>query len=91
MLTVQESTIGIPELAEDAFGQVYPNPASERISISMPLNSDVSVYDNTGRKILETSTNNETMVMDVSNLEQGIYFLHIYFDGQTVSRTFLKK
>lgn len=91
MLTVQESTIGIPELAEKAFGQVYPNPASDRIYISLPLNSDATIYDNTGRKIVETSADSETMVFDVSSLNQGVYFLHLHFDGQTATRTFLKK
>jgi hypothetical protein len=91
MLTVQESTIGVPEMADETLFNVYPNPATDKINIALTENAVVSIFDNSGRIIREVTASDETLILDVSGLEQGIYFLRINSNGKLTTRTFIKK
>ena len=90
-LTVNESNVGITENIEDLAGHIYPNPASEYINIKLPLHAAVKVIDNIGREIMSFTTSAETTKLDISSLEQGIYYMQIQSDGQVVARSFLKR
>lgn len=91
MLTVEESTIGVPELAGRESVGIYPNPATERINVVLPPNSIVNLLDNSGRMIRSIQSVNEMLQIDVSNLEQGIYYLQIKADNINTAIPFIKK
>jgi len=90
-LEVAESNIGIAENLDQAVGTLYPNPATDIIHLNVPSNSEVRVYDNAGRAVLSMTTDQAVQEMDVSALQQGIYFVQIAFDGQYASRSFVKR
>lgn len=81
-------TINIPTEVKIEKVIFYPNPAKESITIeldnSLEINN-VSAYDITGRQIqlryelLELSS----MVIDISLLNKGLYFIQIIDDGNT--------
>lgn len=67
---------GFKEHADQTAYTLYPNPASEQITISHAnrLISRVSITDITGREVMATAVNREKQVtVSTSNLPAGIY------------------
>ena len=62
---------------------IYPNPARENIYIksALPIKK-IELYDILGKKVIETV---HTDKITIAHLAAGIYYLHLYIDGQTVS------
>jgi hypothetical protein len=53
--------------------KIYPNPATERINISLPKgNFDISIMDNQGRVVFNTNSESETTI-NTNNWLSGIY------------------
>ena len=91
LLSVNESNVGIAENFDRAVGVIYPNPATENINLNLPLHSQVKVFDNIGRELMSLKANAATLKLDVSGLDNGIYYVNINLDDQYASRTFIKK
>lgn len=69
--------------------KVYPNPASDKITISLPENQEASatIYSVSGSELYETSMFQSQAEINVQNWEKGVYFVHISSEGKTsVSR-----
>jgi hypothetical protein len=67
---------GLKEYAEQSTFTLYPNPASQQITISHAnrLISSVRIVDITGRVVMSTATNHEKQVtVFTGNLPAGIY------------------
>lgn len=58
--------------------EVSPNPFSEQLTFSQPVNH-VIIYDANGKIVLEDSTKNQ-QVINVSNIENGVYFIRYKID-----------
>ncbi|NBR15002.1 MAG: T9SS C-terminal target domain-containing protein [Crocinitomicaceae bacterium] len=60
--------------------QIFPNPASETFTISLPENASINdcvLLDNLGKEVKRfVATKGENLV-DISELESGIYFIQI--------------
>ena len=68
---------------------IFPNPASEDIFISSDEKiQSVEIYDVNGRIVLSQEENLE--VIDVSQLDSGIYFLHAYIKDVQIIRKFVR-
>ncbi len=52
---------------------VYPNPANNKITIQANQITEIKLYDLLGNEILNTKEKE----IDVSNLNDGIYFIHV--------------
>jgi len=87
----KELSVGIAEQFDETVGNIYPNPATDHIKVNLPSNSEVKVFDNTGRVIMSSTAGSETLEMDVSSLQPGIYFMNIHQDGQLATRRFIKR
>ncbi|MBI3511050.1 MAG: T9SS type A sorting domain-containing protein [Bacteroidetes bacterium] len=69
---------------------LYPNPANEQINLEMNVLSDKEVsivaYDVTGKLMINENraltSGNNLMTFDVTNWDNGIYFLRIINDGK---------
>lgn len=75
------SGIGLEEQAEEANSVVlYPNPANNEIHLKSLLHlrlEDVRVFDAQGRTLLVPKKQTRLgLTMDISHLEQGIYFIN---------------
>jgi hypothetical protein len=62
--------------------KVYPNPASNMLMIEFPnpnnYGSIINLYDVTGKKAMpQTQTNSGRFEIDVSSLQQGVYFIEV--------------
>jgi len=62
---------------------VFPNPTSGKVFVSGVENATVEVYNITGA-VVATYSDFSTNAIDLSNMEEGIYFLNIMIDNKTV-------
>ena len=71
---------------------VYPNPASDILTIATEANvEEIAIYDIYGRAVRQQV--NETtgqQVVDVADLENGIYFINIKTDKGNIVKRFIK-
>ena len=77
----------LPAVPYTSLTNVYPNPASDLITISADVASDMLklfFYDTSGRMVFSKTMPNHTSV-SVSHLNQGIYMLIIQSDHERVS------
>ncbi len=66
------------ESFENTTVSLYPNPATTSVSITanQPL-SEIKIYDITGKLVSDIpSDTNVSKIIDTSNLQSGIYFVH---------------
>jgi alpha-amylase len=88
------STIGLEDLS-NLILSIYPNPAFNEITIEtgeMDENADVLVTDLSGKEILKSQIEKGGTItnINISQLEEGCYFISISIGGRNITRTFLK-
>ena len=71
--------------------KVYPNPVTRgdnlNIELGVKTSVKIEIYNVTGKKMLSTDKSNLNSVsVDVSNLESGIYIAQIITDVTTITR-----
>ena len=70
---------------------LYPNPASEQVSFLLDDDAEVSLFDMTGRKVSVLECKAGEAQLNVSELENGVYFVNVrYANGSTVLSKFVK-
>lgn len=86
--------MAIDKIAPEKF-QLYPNPATEKVTISNNANilvQKINVYDLTGKLIKTQSfTNDSEIQLNVENLTTGTYQLHIQTNEGTAVKNLIKK
>lgn len=65
--------------------RVYPNPASEQITINSEKDAVLNVFDINGKNILSKKLNSDTETISVNNLQNGMYFYTISKNGKNLS------
>ena len=83
--------IGIEEDEEETKAlQLYPNPVSNTLNISLPENTEIvqtAIYDLTGRKVYQTSFASKISVVDFT---EGLYFISLTTnEGQVITQKFI--
>ena len=72
--------------------KIFPNPALSKLFISgwnKKLNhADVLIYDLSGRKLLSQKISSSENEINVSTLTDGIYFLELKNEEQTIVKKF---
>ena len=72
---------GIDEVGNEMVS-VYPNPATDYITISGAEGKQAEMFDLTGRRVMEFTVNGASCTVSVAALPAGIYMLRI--DGEAV-------
>ena len=71
---------------------IYPNPVDGNyVTIVTPVqgSKEIQVYTVTGRKVMDTVINGNTL--DVSSFNSGLYILKVKIDGQSkISKLFVR-
>lgn len=74
---------------------IYPNPADQQITVVMDnafsQNVVAVMYDMMGRKVAEYMLNDSYNVLNISNLNSGMYLLQLQSDSQTAIRKVIKR
>lgn len=89
------SVISSVHEAEFAPIKIHPNPASEKITISLietkQAVTSIIISDMLGKLILKKAINNSPLSVNVSDFTQGAYIITLYSDGKTLGKsTFIK-
>lgn len=74
------------DIAEAPTVELYPNPASERVTIVLPpgneIHGAIGIYSANGKQIQrQTPHSDNPKTLDVSDLPPGLYFIEMRTDG----------
>lgn len=88
-----QAPLSVGEVTSNTFS-VYPNPASDAITISNDQNvmvSNVAITDMNGRVVKQVNAKNEPETrINVSDLSAGIYMLTINSESGSITKKFVK-
>ena len=71
---------------------VYPNPVNDRLYIETQTQTQtIEIYDVYGRRQELSVVSGQQSVVDVSNLNGGIYFVKVVTDNGEIVKRFIKK
>lgn len=66
---------------------VYPNPATDYVTINRGLNSNIQLINDLGQNVFSSIESSESStVLDVSNLKSGVYFIRLQEDEEIITR-----
>jgi hypothetical protein len=65
---------------------VYPNPASQNLCVKAQLKSDVCIFNLLGRKVKSLKTSPRISVINISNLQHGLYIMRIQTKNKLISK-----
>jgi hypothetical protein len=78
-----EASLGLTKLDENDF-MIYPNPSSDKINIvlnSLNVSNLLQLKDLTGKTIFEKQIDSD-LQLDLTNLNEGIYLVHILSNNE---------
>lgn len=83
--------IGIDEASDNIFN-IYPNPVSNSLNIQNdnPHKTEYFIYDLGGR-LLQDGSFLKSKIIDLKNLEEGVYIIQLQSQQGFVSRKFVKR
>ncbi|NNF01982.1 MAG: T9SS type A sorting domain-containing protein [Bacteroidia bacterium] len=66
---------------------VYPNPADTRLKVILDpsKNKTIEIYNIIGDKVWSQQAGSRETVIDVSDFQNGVYFLNIYSKGEVIN------
>ncbi len=73
--------------------KVFPNPASDNITISYPvrIKKTLELYNATGTLILKRDMNDESIDISLKDLSKGIYVVRIAYNDQQFIKAIIKQ
>jgi hypothetical protein len=82
-----EVTIGIEEVYNHGTLNVYPNPATDKITIDLgtsTLANKIVMVDPAGKVVFEDVPNSNKFDVNVEQYAEGTYLMNIYFGEEVV-------
>lgn len=74
---------------------VYPNPIRDFLNVELPFqnnNIQFEIENTLGQKVYKTKTSRISNIIDLKQLENGIYLLKVYAEGQLIrTKKFVKE
>jgi hypothetical protein len=72
-------TVSVNDISVSTKTNIYPNPASETLNIDNHMGGDkILIFDNFGRKVMESEIRGLHSKILVSSLNDGLYHLQIF-------------
>lgn len=72
--------------------EIYPNPVSDLLTVkSEETISHISIYNLLSVKVMEMTINNKEAVIDLSQLEEGMYFIEMKGENGISVKSLIKK
>lgn len=69
---------------------IYPNPTTGILYLDKYIGKSITIYDNLGR-IIKQFYNFKNKTIDISEFDNGIYFIETENDNKTIKKIVLKK
>jgi hypothetical protein len=89
-IAIQLITTGIEQESENSFS-VYPNPARDILNIQSQSSAHINLYSFSGQEIMSKSFAGGTIPVDLSSLENGVYFVLIQDSQHTQTYRIVKQ
>jgi len=83
-------SVGLNEFSKDWRVKTYPNPTNEILNIDSDIPFQLSLYDIDGSLIFYNSSQHQSIMIDISYLESGIYFLKLKSKSQNIFKKIVK-
>jgi len=91
---ISESHVGINEIAGGNLLDIYPNPTTGLVNLTYgkasATTAHLQVFNVLGEQVMgmdrKFSTSNQLQTIDLSSLENGVYYMSIAVDGQRTTR-----
>ena len=81
---------GIEDIADKGM-TVFPNPATENVTVTAPELNSVVLYNAFGQEVLKASANNGICNLDLSGLQRGLYLIKANTStGNSIQKLILK-
>ncbi|MDB5272802.1 MAG: Ricin lectin [Chitinophagaceae bacterium] len=87
--TGQTNEVASTDMEENAM--VYPNPATDQITVQVTTTAQVSVYNSQGAEVLPSSSIASTQSIDISSLAAGMYLVKIQTGSDVITRQVVKR
>ena len=85
-----QSTVGVNTSVDDNSFRIYPNPATDKITIeyyrSKVEQVQIKLYSMEGRLLLEKTCKSNEMQIDVSGFSKGVYIVEIQSENSGIAR-----
>jgi hypothetical protein len=97
VLYTQNSTLSVnDQLENNSFFNLFPNPSSDLLNIQLDAENNsgkniLSIYEVTGKKVLEKVLSSTSNVIDVSKLTSGYYLIQLNSNSRIYSKKFVKE
>ncbi len=88
---VNITNVGIDELVTKPQFAIYPNPATDNITIVLPEKATIEILNVEGQRVKIASYDGQKLKIDLGNLPCGIYLIRAKTDKATVAKTFIKQ
>ena len=67
--------VGVPEVESTVAMSIYPNPAVDQLNVNLSKSSTITVHNVMGQLVKTQDGNIGNNVIDLSNLNSGVYFV----------------
>jgi hypothetical protein len=84
------STLGINDIKDESV-TIYPNPAKNFMNITVPEKSEYSVVDLLGKTVQNGKLEVGISLINIRGIGQGMYFVHLNFNGSSVIKQIIIK
>ncbi|MDR1346547.1 MAG: T9SS type A sorting domain-containing protein, partial [Bacteroidales bacterium] len=86
------TTVGINDISLASGVKLYPNPASDQLTIEMESRfNTVEVINTLGQVVYRADLIDKKKVIDVTDYSAGMYYVKLQGDAGMVTRKFVKK
>ncbi len=89
------NTLGINEIENKSNILIFPNPSSNAIFISSETNEivgmTIEIYTVMGQKILNAVVQSNSQALNISTLNEGVYFVRVLKQNQMIYQTKISK
>lgn len=78
-----DQPVGIPAPNVSQTINIYPNPASDRVTLTFGdnLQKSVSIISVIGSEVYARTTDNGSLTIDLSSVAKGVYFIRTQYEG----------
>lgn len=91
VMRVENASSGLKSLSDSGI-TIYPNPASDYIQLNnLEVGAQISLYDISGRLVLQEVASQSNQSFNINNLSNGIYSVHVKYSGLNTVSKFIKK
>ena len=83
--------IGIEQITINPNVRIYPNPATDIVTIEGAQGANVKIYDITGKTLITTTIQDNHETINISKLSSGVYFIDFQDNVSRITRKLIKK